>query len=440
MSRGLPNTPQPLVSSTAEYLARNSSIPAFLSKLYRMVDDSSTDALIGWSDRGDSFYVHKQEDFAKEVLPHFFKHNNFASFVRQLNMYGFHKVPHPQQGVLKAGPAADTLEFTNENFHRDRPDLLCFVVRKKHRADDDKHGQALDVQRVLQELSAIRNHQLAISEDLRTLQRNNTLLWEEAVASQTRHRRHQQTIDKILRFLASVYAGGQIPPELARKRPLLIEPEVPPDASAMSSPTPSPKRARTAEAPPAAAPTAPHLPVLAPAVAATMAPPPPASRGLPDLLPTAPNIPPALDTSMVWPGAVSQGPNPVIDPLYFDLWAHGPPPPPPQPTCVPTSDTAVPLNDPHKSPSLISHNLDELKTNLDLLSGSLGFDLAGDGLPFDADAILDPNNPLHQYLNLDPVGSAEPVPTSILPSISPIPVASSHTPDGPSSTLARGSS
>ena len=38
--------------------------------------------------------VAQNEKFTKHILPKHFKHSNFASFVRQLNKYDFHKVRH----------------------------------------------------------------------------------------------------------------------------------------------------------------------------------------------------------------------------------------------------------------------------------------------------------------------------------------------------------
>ncbi|GME99721.1 unnamed protein product [[Candida] boidinii] len=64
---------------------------SFIHKLYAMLEDSTLKHIIWWHTNETSFFVSPSEEFSK-VLSTYFKHANVASFIRQLNMYGFHKV------------------------------------------------------------------------------------------------------------------------------------------------------------------------------------------------------------------------------------------------------------------------------------------------------------------------------------------------------------
>ncbi|XP_069406181.1 heat shock factor protein 4 isoform X5 [Ovis canadensis] len=118
---------------------------------------------------GTSFLVSDQSRFAKEVLPQYFKHSNMASFVRQLNMYGFRKVVSIEQGGLLR-PERDHVEFQHPSFVRGREQLLERVRRKVPALrGDDGRWRPEDLGRLLGEVQAFRGVQESTEARLREL-------------------------------------------------------------------------------------------------------------------------------------------------------------------------------------------------------------------------------------------------------------------------------
>ncbi|CAM0134998.1 unnamed protein product [Umbelopsis sp. WA50703] len=100
---------------------------AFVTKLYNIVGDEEIQHLVSWSKEGDVFSVKNPTEFARTILPQYFKHNNWQSFVRQLNMYGFHKVNDVFHTVTNE---QQLWEFAHDCFRRGQPELLQRIKRK----------------------------------------------------------------------------------------------------------------------------------------------------------------------------------------------------------------------------------------------------------------------------------------------------------------------
>ncbi len=63
----------------------------FLFKLYDILNDNESNDIINWSSDDKSIIITNVNMLCNKVLPKYYKHTNYSSFVRQLNIYGFNK-------------------------------------------------------------------------------------------------------------------------------------------------------------------------------------------------------------------------------------------------------------------------------------------------------------------------------------------------------------
>ncbi|XP_067240388.1 heat shock factor protein 2 [Chanodichthys erythropterus] len=202
-------------------MKHNSNVPAFLTKLWTLVEDSDTNEFICWSQEGNSFLVLDEQRFAKEILPKFFKHNNMASFVRQLNMYGFRKVMHIDAGIVKQerdGP----VEFQHPYFKHGQDDLLENIKRKVStaRPEEGKIRQE-DLSKILTSVQNVHEQQENMDARLATLKRENEALWTELSDLRQKHAQQQQVIKELVQFIFTLAQNNRLL-NLKRKRPLAL--------------------------------------------------------------------------------------------------------------------------------------------------------------------------------------------------------------------------
>ncbi|XP_017767349.1 PREDICTED: heat shock factor protein-like isoform X3 [Eufriesea mexicana] len=202
------------------------SVPAFLAKLWKLVEDPETDDLICWSPNGRSFFIRNQAQFARELLPHYYKHNNMASFVRQLNMYGFHKKVSVELGGLKCD--RDEMEFAHQFFCKGHPYLVEHIKRKI--ASSKGQDPALTpikpelMNKMLTEVRSMRGRQEHLDSRLGAMKRENEALWRELAMLRQKHLKQQQIVNKLIHFLVTLVqpsrSGGL---SVKRRYPLMID-------------------------------------------------------------------------------------------------------------------------------------------------------------------------------------------------------------------------
>ena len=184
---------------------------SFLTKLYTILSDTTYDEIIHWDNDGKRVIICDVINLCNIVLPKFYKHRNYSSFVRQLNMYGFHK----SKGKLKNGEGYEHEKFianiTNEEILKiQKPNkkmkVLEMHIKEKAKDDSSTENEVIPIDNednVLKYLYEKNENNIKFSHELKkeieALKKENTLLNEEIASFKLALDNQKMLLERLLK-------------------------------------------------------------------------------------------------------------------------------------------------------------------------------------------------------------------------------------------------
>ena len=101
---------------------------SFYTQLYTILNDSQNSEYIKWSEDGSSIIILNKNALSEKVFPNFFKHHNYSSFVRQLNLYNFKKI--------KSSKKTQHI-YKHDQFNSSKSIEEIGLIKRKDKIDDD---------------------------------------------------------------------------------------------------------------------------------------------------------------------------------------------------------------------------------------------------------------------------------------------------------------
>ena len=176
-----------------------------------MLEDPSYSSVVRWGDDGDSFVVLENEKFTKHILPKHFKHSNFASFVRQLNKYDFHKVRQNNEDGQQSQYGPNAWEFKHPEFKANSKDTLDNIRRKA--PAPRKPGQVQEGDLPIQQIDLMNQQMVAQAQQIQLLEASNhelrtnhQTMVQELVRLHRTVLNHDKVMQDVMKYLNSMDA------------------------------------------------------------------------------------------------------------------------------------------------------------------------------------------------------------------------------------------
>ncbi|THV44028.1 hypothetical protein BGAL_0758g00020 [Botrytis galanthina] len=157
------------------------------------------ESIVRWGEAGESFVVLENEKFTKQILPKHFKHSNFASFVRQLNKYDFHKVRQNNEDNTQSPYGQNAWEFKHPEFQANKKDSLDNIRRKapapRKVAQSNEETYPAHAQQQMDllgnQLAATQQQLQGLSRSYQDLAQLNVMLLQQVVDAQKFIKNHE---------------------------------------------------------------------------------------------------------------------------------------------------------------------------------------------------------------------------------------------------------
>ena len=189
---------------------RNNS---FLFKLYDILKDSNCKEVISWNNDGNAILIKDRYKICEKVLPKYFKHNNYSSFIRQLNLYGFYK----SKGIIKEGDLFEH-EKLNKNSTKEEIEQIIHEFKKNrffvkyvnnNIEDTSNNNNNIDSLSINDDMDILKcliekneenvKNILELKEEIGTLKAQNKMLNEKLDLINNIYNGHRIFIQKILK-------------------------------------------------------------------------------------------------------------------------------------------------------------------------------------------------------------------------------------------------
>ena len=184
---------------------------SFLSKLHVILGDNTYNEIIHWDNDGKRMIVKDVVNLCNIVLPKFYKHHNYSSFVRQLNMYGFHK----SKGILPDGQGYEHEKFNINSTKEEilqmtrvnkKMKILVDYIKSNQKEDSTTEtdflttGNEDDVLKYLYEKNEENvQNSLELKKEMEQLRKENNMLSEEITIFKSILNNHKLLLEKIMK-------------------------------------------------------------------------------------------------------------------------------------------------------------------------------------------------------------------------------------------------